>query len=122
MQLVEHLGQVALDQRFQHYEENYVLNDLLGIKGELVKVENIFEPPFKFLYIDGDITCKPEKQKPYVARVPATYSETTIYGRTHAYVVGDNDDEFLDLILESLAHNNEPLSSKNCKKLREYYN
>ena len=41
VQQTEHLAQVALEKRFQYYEENFFLNDLFGIKGKLVKVENI---------------------------------------------------------------------------------
>ena len=94
---------------------------MLGYEGELVEVENITEPPFKFLYIDGDETCLPEVQKKMVKKMPAIYSETTIYGREHDTVVGDNDEEFYSIILESLEHHSEPLTYKNCKKLKDYY-
>ena len=87
------------------------------MKGKLIKIENIFEPPFKFLWIEGDKTCNPETNKPYAYKVPAFYSETTITGRDHAYVVVDNDDEFFGILMNSLTHFNEPLSYADCKKL-----
>ena len=77
------------------------------------------EPPIKFLYIDGDGSCDPQKQKAYASEIPAFYSEDTIYGRDHAYVVGDNDEGFFNLIMKSLSHAPEQLSVGNCLKLMD---
>ena len=117
VQQLEHLAQVALENRFQYYEENFFLNDLFGIKGKLVKVENIKEPPFKFLYLEEDITCPYDKQREYARKIPAFYSETLIAGREHSYVVGDNDQYFFDLLMQNLAHAPEPLSYSDCQEL-----
>ena len=117
VQQLEHLAQVALEERFQYYEENFFLNDLFGIKGKLVKLENIKEPPFKFLYVEEDITCPYDKQREYVKKIPAFYSETMITGREHSTVVGDNDEFFFNLLMENLTHAPEPLSFSDCKVL-----
>ena len=58
-------------------------------------MENIVEPFFKFLYIDGDTICPYDKQDKYAKKIPAYFSEATIYGRVHSFVVGDNDEEFV---------------------------
>ena len=73
-----------------------------GIEGKLVDVSRIKQPPINYLYIDGDMTCPVEKQKEYAKKIPSTKSEETIYGRSHSYVVGDNDDEFFERIMANL--------------------
>lgn len=114
VQQLEHLGQVALDQRFEYYEENYVINDIFGWEGQLVKIENIYEPPFKFLFVENDGTCSVDLNSEYAHKIPAFYSETVIPDRIHSYVVGDNDPEFFEILMNNLQHFGEPLSFKNC--------
>ena len=46
--------------------------------------------------------CDVETQMPYAKRIPALESETTVYGREHDYVVGDNDEAFVSLLLSQL--------------------
>ena len=75
---------------------------MFGIKGKIIDVGRIDEPPVKFLYIDGDSTCPVSVQKEYAKKIPATQRETTIYGRSHDYVVGDNDDEFFSELMANL--------------------
>ena len=65
------MGQIGLEKRFQYYEELYYLNDIFGIEGKLVDVKNIKQPPFKFLFIDGDNICPVEMQKEYAHSVPS---------------------------------------------------
>ena len=112
-----HLLQLGLENRFQKYEQEFWLNDLLGIQGKEIKVERITEPPIKYLFIKDDHVCPPEKQIKYVDNIPATYSVDTIEGRDHAYVVGDNDDEFVNLLMASLSHAPNQLSSSDCSDL-----
>lgn len=63
------------------------------------------------MFIDQDKVCPIEKQKVYTHSMPAYYSETTISGRSHDLVVGDNDEEFFELLLSNLQHYGGALSS-----------
>ena len=116
-QQLKHLGQLAMTGRFQYYQEAFVIERAFGIKGKLIHVDRIDEPPIKFLYIDGDDTCPIDVQKPYAESIPSAKSHYTIYGRTHNYVVGDNDDEFFKLVVENLSDHQHILSPDDCSKL-----
>ena len=48
--------------RFQYYQEAYLLEtELFGIRGKVVDVRRITEPPINYIYIEGDTVCPVEK-------------------------------------------------------------
>ena len=94
--------QIMIRDSFQKYEENFILGSLIGTAGETVKLEAIRGPSIKMLYIDGDKTCPISKQREFFHRIPAIKSQSTIYDRTHNFVVGDNDEQFVGLLLSNL--------------------
>ena len=92
-----------MTQRFQYYQELFLIEtQVFGIEGKLVDLESISEPPINYIYVGIDYTCPVDKQKEYAKKIPASKSSITIHGRDHAYIVGDNDDEFIEKILASL--------------------
>ena len=114
---LDHLTQVAMTGQFQQFQTSFRWDRTFGIKGKLVDVRRIDEPPIKFLYIDGDKTCPVDLQRPLAETIPSTKSHHTIYGRSHDLVVGDNDDEFLNLLMENLSDHSDVLSVYDCEKL-----
>ena len=72
VQQLMHIAQLVLTNRFQTYQDTFLIEKLFGVKGKIIDVGRIDEPPVKFLYIDGDLTCPVSVQKEYAEKIPAT--------------------------------------------------
>ena len=66
-----HLAQNVVTREFHDYEEYFILNDILGIDGHEIELENIVEPPYNFIYVDNDDICDTSTQKTFADRIPA---------------------------------------------------